>query len=100
MKVIIFQENKKISIEFHHKGIVDKFVIDKADEFLECIDKLAGKNRMEFKALQNVRLEFRSAGLLTERIIRVIMLGLCFDKKLLPFCHPAGDPPNGGNIQF
>ncbi len=79
MRITVSQKEKNLEIVFSDKKLEKSFAIDKADEFLECVDKLAGKNRMELKALQNVRLEFCDVGLLTERIVRVIMLGLSFN---------------------
>ena len=86
MKIVVSQQNKKITIKFYHpkplldkegrKGrlVVDTFIVDKSDEFLECVDKL----KLSAENWKNARVEFKNAGLLTERIIRVIILGLSF----------------------
>ena len=90
MTITVSQQNKKISIKFYHpkplldkegrKGrlIVESFVVDKSDEFLSCIDRMVIKNKMKLETLRNAQLEFQNTGLLTERIIRVIILGLSF----------------------
>jgi len=74
MKVIVSQQNKKIFIGFCRGMVVDRFIVAKSDEFLNCADKL----KLSAENWKNIRLEFRGAGLLTERIIRVIILGLSF----------------------
>jgi len=74
MTITISQQNKKISIEFCRGMVVDRFIIAKSDEFLECVDKL----KLSAENWKNARLEFKNTGLLTERIIRVIILGLSF----------------------
>lgn len=92
MKIIISQQDKKLSIEFcqgkfaapqlrgeprpEKSGRVDKFVIDKADEFLMCVDKFFKKRDNAIKAISKARLEFVNVGVLTERIIRAIIAGL------------------------
>jgi len=90
MKIVISQKNpsaphkyagqkgKKIFVEFHHGKRVEKYAIDKADEFLACVDKFIGKSKIGVKALKNAGLELNNLGLLTERTIRAIMLGLSF----------------------
>lgn len=78
MKITVSQQDKKITISFIHKGVVDRFVINKADKFLECVDKFIRKRKIKLKALKNARLEFSGTGILTERIIKVIILGLSF----------------------
>ena len=78
MKVIVSQKEKKIEIVFKDNKIVDKYTIDKAEEFLVCLDRFIKKSRIEIKFLKNARLEFCNLGLLTERVIRAIMLGLDF----------------------
>jgi len=74
MKITIAQQNKKISIKFCRGKVVDSFVVAKSDEFLNCVDKL----KLPAENWKNARLKFDGAGLLTERIIRVIILGLSF----------------------
>ena len=74
MTITVSQQNKKISIKFCHGKVVDGFVVSKSDEFLDCVDKL----KLSAEDWKNTRLEFRNTGLLTERIIRVIILGLSF----------------------
>ena len=74
MKITIAQQNKKIQIVFKDKNLEKNFVVDKSDEFLECADKL----KLPAENWKNARVEFKNAGLLTERIIRVIILGLSF----------------------
>ncbi len=74
MKIIVSQQNKKLLITFQQNKVVDNFTVAKSDEFLECVDKL----KLSAEDWENARLEFRNTGLLTERIIRVIILGLSF----------------------
>ncbi|MBU2081991.1 hypothetical protein KKH14_01015 [Patescibacteria group bacterium] len=74
MKIIISQLDKKISITFKDKKLEKSFIVDKSDEFLNCVDKL----KLPAENWKNTRLKFDGAGLLTERIIRVIILGLSF----------------------
>ncbi|MFH1392816.1 MAG: hypothetical protein ABIG73_00290 [Patescibacteria group bacterium] len=78
MKIIVSQENKKISIKFCHGKVVDGFVVSKSDEFLNCVDKLLPPYGWPPVGWEKARLEFKNTGLLTERIIRVIILGLSF----------------------
>jgi len=79
MKITIFQQqDKKISVNFIHKGIVDKFVIDKAEEFLVCVDRFIKKRKIDLVSLRKASLRFENTGLLTERVIRSIILGLRF----------------------
>ncbi len=99
MKITVSQQDKKISVEFHHpkpllgkegKGrlVVDKFVIDKAEDFLGVVDRLVKKRKMKVESLQKASLEFsaqggpasgwKNTGMLTERVVRAIMLGLKF----------------------
>ena len=78
MKIIISQQGKKLSIIFKDGKIVDKYAIAKAEEFLVCVDKLLKKHHTVKIDWKNVRLEFHNTGLLTERIIRSIILGLRF----------------------
>lgn len=78
MTISISQKEKKIEIVFKDKKLEKSFVVDKSDKFLECLDKLIKKNKINLEALRNARLEFNKASLLTERIVRVIILGLSF----------------------
>lgn len=83
MKILISQQqNKKLLVEFHHGEVVSKHSLDKAEEFLLCIDKLTKKHHtVKISDFRNAKLEFRNTGLLTERVIRAIMLGLSFSKN-------------------
>ena len=79
MKITVSQQNKKTSVNFIHKDIGDKFVIDKVEEFLLCVDKLLKKHHtVKISNFGDAKLEFHNTGMLTERVVRVIMLGLCF----------------------
>jgi len=98
MKVIVSQENKKILIEFCHGKIVDSYSIDKTEEFLVCIDNLLKKRHtVKISDFRDARLEFEGkVGMLTERVVRAIILGLSFSQN----CHPAGDHPKGEIYKF
>lgn len=79
MKIIVSQQGKKLTSEFYHSKIVYQHSLDKAEEFLLCIDKLTKKHHtVEISDFGNAKLEFRNTGLLTERIIRAIIAGLRF----------------------
>lgn len=78
MRIIVSQKEKKIMIIFKDKNLEKSFIVDKSDEFLECVDKLLPHRGRSPAVWKNARLEFRNTGLLTERIIRVIILGLSF----------------------
>lgn len=79
MRIIVSQKEKKLEIIFEDGKVVDKYTIDKAEEFLVCIDKLIKKHHtVKISGFKNAQLEFHSTGLLTERLIRAIMLGLSF----------------------
>ena len=103
MKIIISQQGKKLTSEFYHNQIVYKHSLNKAEEFLLGIDRVVKirqrRQRWQFKKsnfyypvdklikkphtvkisdFRNARLEFRNTGLLTERVIRAIMLGLLY----------------------
>ena len=92
MKITVSQQNKKINIIFKDKNLEKNFIVTKSDEFLECVSMLVKKNKINLKAFKSVQLEFpahymgearpqsgrQNTGLLTERIIRVIILGLSF----------------------
>ncbi len=88
-KIIVSQTDKKIFVIFEHGKIVDKYAIDKAEDFLAYVDKFLMKyytiKDSGFSAQggpasgwKNVKLEFHNTGILTERVIRAIMLGFCF----------------------
>lgn len=80
MRIIVSQQKKQIKITFQQNKLTDVFVVSKSDEFLGCIDKLVRKNKMKLETLRNAHLEFQNTGLLTERIIRAIILGLSINK--------------------
>ncbi len=77
MKIIVSQQDKKISVSFIHKDVVDKFVIAKAEDFLGVVDRFVKKRKISFIG-QTGRIEFKNTGILTERVVRAIMLGLKF----------------------
>lgn len=80
MKIIINQFKNKIHFEFYSGDVVVyKSIIDKAEDFLECVDKFLTKyHTTSGDSFKNVKLEFHNAGVLTERIVRATMLGLSF----------------------
>jgi len=78
MKIIVFQQNKRIKITFRQSDIVDSYEVAKAEGFLDVLDRFIKKRKIELVSLRRARLEFRNVGLLTERTIRAIMLGLGF----------------------
>jgi len=90
MRIIVSQQGKKLSIIFSAQGgsasggkdgkVVDKYTIDKAEEFLVCVDKLLKKHHtVKISDFRDAKLEFEGrVGMLTERVVRAIMLGLCF----------------------
>ncbi len=78
MRITVSQQNKKINITFKDKNLEKNFVVAKSDEILDCIDRLPPRFGGAGKVWKNTRLEFNGVGLLTERIIRVIILGLSF----------------------
>lgn len=80
MRIIISQQDKKLSIEFHQGKLVDKYTLDKADDFLICVDKFLSRYYTKGgSGLKNVKLEFHDTGILTERVIRAIVAGLAVD---------------------
>lgn len=79
LKISIFQKDKKINTEFKLNGVVDKFVLDKADDFLMAIDKFRKKRKIDSTLFKDARLEIKQASLLTERIIRAILQGILID---------------------
>ena len=78
MKIIVSQQDREIRVVFQNKKLEKKFIIAKADEFLECVDKFIRKNKIRTEAFDNAVLEFHNVGLLTERTVRVIIQGLSF----------------------
>ncbi len=78
MKIIVSQQNKKLLIEFHHNEVVFKRSISKAEDFLLAIDRFIKKRKIKIESLKKAGLRFENTGLLTERIIRSIILGLKF----------------------
>jgi len=82
VKIIVSQQNKKILITFKSGKAVDPSTslrINKADDFLASVDKFLKKRKMRIECFQKINLEFVNTGLLTERIIKVIILGLRFN---------------------
>ena len=85
MKIIVSQQDKKILIEFysdarHRRGRSPDYSVgvDKAENFLDALDRFIKKRKMNLKSLSKVKLEFHNVGILTERIIRAIISGLRF----------------------
>jgi len=79
MKIVVSQQGKKLSIIFENGKVVDKYTIDKAEEFLVCVDKLLKKRQtVKISDFRDAKLEFHNTGILTERVIRSIILGLSF----------------------
>lgn len=83
MKIIVSQQDKKILITFESGKLVDKFVVDKAEGFINVIDKFFRKRRI--KSIGQIRpirqighIRFENTGILTERIIKAIIAGLRF----------------------
>jgi len=87
MKIIISQtdlpagrQGKKLLVTFKLGKIVDKYTIDKADDFLAALDKFFEKHHTTgIDGFKNVKLEFHNTGLLTERVIRSIIGGFEVD---------------------
>ena len=82
MKITVTQKYKKLLVSFKSGNVVDNYAIDKADEFLAAIDKFIKRRKMHIKVLKKTDLKFVNTGILTERVIRSIMLGLRFPYKL------------------
>lgn len=77
MKIIVSQNNKKIIIAFKSGKVVDNYVIDKADEFLLALDRFLKKRKI--RPIGHIgHIKFENTGVLTERIIRAIIVGLRF----------------------
>lgn len=83
MKIIVSQQqNKRIKITFQQSDIVDSYEVDKAEEFLVCVDKLLKKRHtIKVSDFRDAELEFHNTGILTERVIKSIILGLSFSKN-------------------
>ncbi len=96
MRIVINQSKNNIGIEFRQEKTVDtstwlsvnperirridKFSVDKADDFLVCVDKILKRRHIGLRYfVKNAKLEFLNSSMLTERIIRAIMLGLSFN---------------------
>ena len=86
MKIIVSQQDlpagrhgKKLLISFISGKTVDKYKVDKADDFLAVLDRFFRKRKIRtIGRIGSVRL-IGPIGVLTERIIRSIMFGLRFD---------------------
>ena len=78
MKITVSQSDKKISVAFRRGKTIDRYIIGKADDFLAAVDKFLKKRKIRLQSLKEADLVFRNAGLLTERIIRAIILGIGF----------------------
>ena len=83
MKIKIIQKDKKLLVTFESGKLVDKFTIAKAEDFLGVVDRFIKKRKISLISLigQIGHIEFKNTGILTERVIRAIMLGLCFDNE-------------------
>ena len=81
MKIIVSQQDKKLNIEFYRGKVVDRYAIDKAEDFLGVVDRFIKKRKIDLVSLRKADLKFENTGILTERVIRAIMLGLCFDNE-------------------
>ncbi len=51
MKIIISEKDKNVLVEFHYKGVVDTDVIDKAEDFLLCVDRFTKKRKIKLTTL-------------------------------------------------
>lgn len=78
MKIIVSQQKKRIKITLQQGNIVDNYVIDKADEFLLCIDKFCKRYKIDIRVFKKASLEFINVSMLTGRVIRAIIAGLRF----------------------
>ena len=79
MKIIVSKQGKKILVEFRRGKAVDKYRIDKADDFLAAIDRFFRKRKIRTMGQMGPIRLIGPIGVLTERIIRSIMFGLRFD---------------------
>ncbi len=78
MKITVSQKEKKLEIIFKDGKVVDKYTIAKAEDFLGVVDRFIRKSKIDLVSLRKAGLRFENTGLLTERIIRSIILGLKF----------------------
>ncbi len=78
MKITISQQGKKLLVSFKSGKVVDNYAIDKADGFLNVLDKFLKKSDNLKSAVAKASFEFVNVGVLTERIIRSIIIGLRF----------------------
>lgn len=77
MKIVISQQGKQIKITLKQGNIVDNYAVDKADEFLLALDRFLKKRRI--RSIGHIgHIKFENTGVLTERIIRAIIIGLRF----------------------
>ena len=81
MKIKIIQKDKKLLVTFESGKLVDKFTIAKAEDFLGVVDRFIKKRKIDLVSLRKADLKFENTGILTERVTRAIMLGLCFDNE-------------------
>ena len=80
MKIVVSQQDKKLHVTFKNGKVVDKYLVDKAEEFLLALDKFFGRRNIRpiNHTGQIGRIKFVNTGMLTERIIRAIIAGLRF----------------------
>lgn len=79
MKILISQQqNKKLLIEFHHGKFVNKYLIGKSDDFLPAVDRFFKISDNPRNDISDAELDFANVGMLTERIVRAIIIGLRF----------------------
>jgi len=78
LKIKIIQKDKKLLVTFESGKLVDKFTIAKAEDFLGVVDRFIKKRKIDLVSLRKADLKFENTGILTERVTRAIMLGLCF----------------------
>ena len=45
VKIIVSQRDRKIGVIFKQKGLVDKYVLDRADDFLNALDRFRKKGK-------------------------------------------------------
>jgi len=83
LKIVVSQQGKKLSVKFFQGKVVDKHLVDKAEDFLTVVDKFLKKSKIsQIRSINRIGqiryIEFVNTGILTERVIRSIMLGLRF----------------------
>lgn len=81
MKIVVSQQDKKLNVKFCQGKLVDKHEIDKAEDFLVAVDKFFKKRKIRPTGLirgQIGHIEFENTGILTERVIKAIIMGLRF----------------------